>query len=243
MEPEQNLTPGYQIPPDGAPNPPPVAVEPPPKGGRHFNLPIFLAAVLLVLTIAMGVVAIYYILKYNEQKSTVDQQKTAAAQTAREEQKQADEAAYAERDKLPYRSYEAPAVLGAIKIEFPKIWNVYAVEEEKSDTQLDIFMYPGVVRAEKSSTEAYALRVKLQRKLYQDVVKANQQKVEKGELKASAVTISGATGTRYEGEVVQGRSGSLILLPVRDKTLSIWTESPDYLNDYNQIIEKLAISP
>jgi len=238
LETPQNPNPVY---PD-QPVAPPPGVEPP-REKKQLNLPLILAVLMFLLALGLGILAIIYIQKYADASTNLDQHRAEAASAAKEEQKQADEKDFLEREKLPYRAYEAPAVLGALKIEFPKTWNVYALEEETASLQLDIYMYPGVVRATQSTTEPYSFRAKLERKLYTDALESYSNDVEKGTLKAKAVTVSGITGTRLDGEVVKGRTGSLILLPVRDKTLSIWTESPNYAADFETIVQKINISP
>lgn len=214
-----------------------------PKRQISLNIPMILAGLLLISTIALGLLSINYANKYTEAKTDVDGQKAAAAAAAKEEQKVVDQKEHEEMDKQPYRTYQAPAVLGAIQAEFPKNWNVYAKEEEKSDIQLDVYMYPGVVRDENSTTEPYSFRIRMQQKLYPEAMLPYQKRVEKGQLKAQTVTVSGISGTRFDGAITDERTGAIILLPVRDKTLFIWTESPTYMTDYDQIVAKMAISP
>ena len=202
-----------------------------------------MAVVLLVLSIVLGALAIVYIGKFNKAQTNVNQQKNEAAVQAKAEQKKIDQAEFAEESKKPYRTYQAPVVLGAIKVEFPKDWNVYAIEDEGSPKQLDVYMYPGIVRAPQSTNEPYSFRILLQKALYTETLAKYQKDVEKGKLTAKNVTVSGITGTRLEGEIEKDRTGVLILLPIRDKTLFLWTDSLNYLNDYNGIIERISVSP
>lgn len=240
MDPNENQNSGaYPNQPVVSPNPEPAS----PREKRGLNIPAIMAVVMLVFAIGLGALAIVYIGKFNKAQTNVNQQKNEAAAIAKAEQKKIDEKEFAEAAKKPFRTYQAPGVLGAIKIEFPKDWNVYAVEDENGQTQLDIYMYPGVVRAPQSTTEPYAFRVKLIQALYTETLEKYQKEVEKGALVAKNVTVSGITGTRLEGQIDKNRTGALILLPIRDKTLFLWTESPNYLNDYNGIIERISVSP
>lgn len=240
MDPNENQNPGaYPNQPVVSPDPSPAS----PREKRGFNLPAIMAVVMLILAIGLGALAIIYIGKFNKAQTNVNQQKNEAATIAKAEQKKIDEKEFAEAAKKPFRTYQAPGVLGAIKVEFPKDWNVYAVEDENSQTQLDVYMYPGVVRAPQSTTEPYAFRIKLAQSLYTETLEKYQKDVEKGILTAKNVTVSGITGTRLEGQIEKGRTGVLILLPIRDKTLFLWTESNNYLNDYNGIIERIGVSP
>ena len=67
--------------------------------------------------------------------------------------------------------------------------------------------------------------------------------LKKGKVTAKSVTVSGIGGTRFEGQIDDEQTGSMIFIPLRDKTLTIWTESGDYTNDFNTIIERLSVVP
>lgn len=252
MEPNRPQTPNNPgaespVPPPAYPThdiePPRAPETPPTKKDRNINIPIILAVVMLLVAIVFGALCIMYIQKYNKAQTNVNQERRDAATIAKQEQKQVDEKEFAERQKQPFRTYQAPAVLGAIKAEFPRDWNVYAIEDEKASDQLDIYMYPGIVRAPQSSTEPYAFRIRLSKQLYTQSLNKFQADIKNGTITASSVTVSGITGTKLVGEIQRNRSGVLILLPVRDKTLSLWTESNNYVNDFNGIIQRMSISP
>src|SRR5687768_15020539 len=117
--------------PNGYPNAgvPPQSVVPqgpvePPKRQFNFNFPVIMMIVGgATLLIVVGLL-LYFLNQYNKAQANVEQQRIEAAETAKAEQKQADEAEFAQRLKQPYRSYQAPRVFGTIKVEFPKNWNV-----------------------------------------------------------------------------------------------------------------------
>lgn len=194
-------------------------------------------------TLALAGISIYYIRGFQKAKTTVDLQRSEAAEIAKTEQKQADEAAFAESLKEPYRTYTAPAVLGALTVSFPKTWNVYAVENSSSNVQLDLFFNPDIVRADNTYDGTYSLRLTFAETLYTEVTKKLQNDVEKGLLRAQPITVKGVEGTRYSGQVTKEHTGVMVILPIRDKTLTLWSESTDYAKDFDSIIEKLQVSP
>lgn len=116
MEPD-NGYPAAGVPPQ------PVVPQGPikPKRSLNFNFPIIATVVGVVLVIALVGLLIYFISQANQSQAKIDEQIATAAEQARQEQSQADEADFIEREKQPFRSYEGPAVLGGLKIEFPKI--------------------------------------------------------------------------------------------------------------------------
>ena len=77
------------------------------------------------------------------------------------------------------------------------------------------------------------------------------QKIKEGSVKASAYIppkMEGVAdvqqGTRFDGAIDQKKTGSMVVMKVRDKTLKIYTESTDFLADFNDIIlASLKYSP
>jgi hypothetical protein len=52
------------------------------------------------------------------------------------------------------------------------------------------------------------------------------------------------TGVRVDGQIADNIQGSMIILPLRDKTQEIWTESNSFLPDFNNnILPNLTFSP
>jgi hypothetical protein len=68
-----------------------------------------------------------------------------------------------------------------------------------------------------------------------------------GEVRAKAYSlpkVRNVVGTRFDGTIEQGKQGSVILLPLRDKTIKIISEVPGVVNDFNNIIlENLTFNP
>ncbi len=207
------------------------------------NVLAIMAILTTLTTLAFGGTAIYYISQYKRVQTSVDQAKMDATAAAKLEQKQVDQAAFDETLKSPYRIYVAPAIFGRLVISFPKNWNIYVDATEGSSAQLNLFMNPSFVPSQQNYQGAYALRLTVQPKLYQDVVKDQEGAVQAGELAADPITVSNIKGTHYVGKLVSDHEGFMVILPVRDKTLSIWTEDKSYEHDFNIILAKLKVSP
>ena len=207
------------------------------------NILAVMVVFLLLATFILGGLAIYYIGQFNKAQTTVDQQVAEAVEQAKKEQQALDEADFVQRQKMPYRTYSAPNVLGAISVSFPKNWNLYAEEKQNDQTQLNLFFDPDLVRSAQTYEGAYALRVTLEQTLYTKIIDGFKKQIEDGELRAQPIKISNINGTRYSGLVGDGKQGLMIVLPVRDKTLTMWTESGNYASDFNKIISQLKVSP
>jgi hypothetical protein len=142
-----------------------------------------------------------------------------------------------EREKKPTRDYRAPDAYGGVFFNYPKTWSVYA-DERGASVPVDTFMYPLKVPVTGGET-AYALRVRVVNASYDNEVKSYESLVKTGAVKSSAFRpklLPDQLGVRLEGEYIQKKKGVLILLPLRDKTLEISTEAPDFIADLDGII-------
>ena len=212
----------------------------------EINVLAVMVVFLLLATLALGGLTIYYLNQFNKAQSTVEEQVAQAVADAKVEQTKLDEAAFAQRQKEPYRTYNAPSVFGDLAIAFPKNWNLYAEENQSDKTQLNLYFHPDIVKAASGSSDAgvaYALRVNLEQTLYVELVEDLQDGVSKGELVAEPIRVADIDGTKYTGLVSEGKQGVLVMLPVRDKTLRVWTEAVEYTADFNNVIAQIKISP
>lgn len=198
--------------------------------------------VVTLLAIGFGVFSVWAFTNYNQEKNHVNDvvaTEVAAAEKAKEAELKAD---FAEQMKSPYRTYNSSQALGSIKLVYPNSWSAYIEEDENGSVGLDGYFQPGFV-PDIRSDNPFALRIKISSSDYARELERYQRDVEDGTLKAKAITISGAKGTRLDGEIERDVKGAIVLLPLRDKTLEIWTESTDYLNDFNKTISQLKYSP
>lgn len=99
---------------------------------------------------------------------------------------------------------------------------------------------PGIVPPLSGSTP-YALRVTIEPKSYESILDGYQDKVRKGELRSTPVTIQGENGNRLEGKFSKEIDGVMVLFKVRDKTLKLYTESRTFQPDFENIILKSLI--
>lgn len=195
---------------------------------------LLVSVVLTILVLGLGSFSIWAYVNYNDQKDNVDQKISAAVATAKKQQSDVDAAKFAEQEKQPNRKFTGPGDLGSVELSYPKTWSVY-VDKDGNNSSYEAYFAPGVVPPISSKTP-YALRVTVERKAYEDVIQGYQSKVKKGELKSSAITLQGQTGTRLDGTFAENVKGSMVLFKVRDKTLEVYTQSDTFNSDYEKII-------
>lgn len=190
--------------------------------------------VLLLLVLLFGSVMIWALVNYTDQKKNVDSKIEVAVAEAKKQQMETDEKIFTEREKYPYRQFVGPEDLGRVSFEYPKTWSVYTAKE---GGVLETYLHPGVVQSV-DSDRPFAARVSVTDKSYEQTLKDYDNAVKKGELKSSPVTVNGFSGNRLDGKFSKTVEGSMVVFKVRDKTLRVYTQSPSFRNDYNDVILK-----
>ncbi len=167
-------------------------------------------------------------------KNNSDQKVNTAVVVATERAKTEKENEFVQREKNPLREYTGSEALGSITFKYPKTWSGYLVED---DTKSSLLMHPGLVSGNEKAI--YALRVEVESSQYDKVMRNYESDVKSGIVKATAFRLNKlqeVAGTRLDGEIANGIQGSMIVLPLRDKTLKISTESKDFSSDFESII-------
>ncbi len=197
-------------------------------------------ALLLLITL---ILAATWLSKYHSAKTVSDAAKAEITAAARVDQIKLDDAKFAEMSKSPYRSYVAPTTLADLKVSFPKSWNLYTVEDSENDLQLDLYWNENAVASPDNFKGDYALRLQLSKTSYADTVSALKSQAADGSLKVRTIKISGLSGTQYVGKINADKTGIMVILPIRDKSLSIWTEGSGAASDFVKILGRLRVNP
>jgi hypothetical protein len=210
------------------------------SGGINLLL-IPLVLVILAL-VGVGVMASMFYSQNQDYKANLDQKVVAATETAKQEISAQKDKDFAEKEKFPYYTYTGPQAAGSIRIQYPKTWSAYVVAPRGSTTKpLEAYMNPGFIPSISDSTNTYALRVIVAQQSYDGLVKAYASLLKAGKVTITpyqSPNVPSLIGSRIEGEIATNKQGVKILLPFRDKTLQMWTESTDYKSDFDNIILK-----
>lgn len=172
-------------------------------------------------------------------KNNVDEKIAKAVEVAEAQLSEKKEAEFLEREKEPLTSYTGPAAYGSLSIGYPKTWSAYINESGGSSVPLDGYLNPVFVPNVQNNKANVALHFQVMDTSYTQVTRALESQVKAGKIRTAAFSapkVPGTVGIRVDGEVVTGKSGSMIILPLRDKTLKVWTESPQFVEDFNNIV-------
>lgn len=209
---------------------------------------------LVVMVVLLGLLAITFLIltimfysQMTDYKTNSDQKAAVAVEDAKA--KQADElkAQFAEQEKEPLRSYTAPGSAASTKIVYPKTWSLYVVEG-KDGNSVDGYFNPTQVSDTSKKENVYALRLQVLDKQYAAVVKEYDTDVKKGAVTVAPykpeIVQNAQTGVKIEGKIRDDISGVMVILPVRDKTIKIWTETGNYNADFaNFVLKNLEYNP
>lgn len=218
-----------------------------PSQRGEVNLLLIVTIVLVIFVLIFVGLFVNSYLKEQRATKELNTQKAAAyrlgQQAGAKTQKATDEAAAKAAAQNPYRSYVAPTAYGEFTIKFPKVWSSSVAENLSSTTQVDLIATPDFIKIQPDNKVNYALRVSLIDSTYASVRQAYDQRVKSKKLKALGVKVSGLDGTRYEGEFKEGKSGIVVLIPVRDKTIVFTTENTKYQAEFEATLAQSTIKP
>ncbi len=216
------------------PNP---LLKPPKKPLNVLLIPLVVTVVFLLGSLGF---ALYAYSGMQDYKNNSDKKVEAAVELAKQETSTAKDKEFVEKEKVPHRMYTSPDTLATVHFEYPKTWSAFMTESDNtnSGTPLDGYIHPDFVPGTQSGTD-FALRVQVESKPYADLLSQYEGKVKQGKVKISpykSPKMQSVLGVRIEGEINKAQKNVLIMLPIRDKTLLIWTESMQFLDDFDKIV-------
>lgn len=194
-------------------------------------LPLVFAVVFFLGAAGFGAWAF---MEREDYKSNSDQKAEAAVAVATKQTESNKENEFIEREKEPLKDYLGPSQFGSIVMKYPKTWSGYVNFE---DSEGELFFHPGVVTG--GEGKLYATHISVVSSRYEEVVEDYSSQIEEGTAKASAYKLpkmKNIVGIKVTGTIDDEKQGTVIILPLRDKTIKIAIESNNYLGDFNKII-------
>ena len=197
--------------------------------------------VFIVLFLASTGFGIWAFAERSDYKNNVDKKIETAVAKAVEESKLVQEKEFSEKEKSPYKEYRGPTKYGEVVIKYPKTWSVYVDETGDSNAPLSGYFNPNYVPGIQSEGVAYALRIDISEEEYDAILEKYDDDSNTGKVSVapiSAVNVANVSGVRIDGQIEENKRGSIVVFPLRDKTLILTVESENFINDFNEIILK-----
>ncbi len=206
---------------------------------------VTLDVVFAVLFVAAAAFGVWAFMGRQDYKNNSDQKAAKAVAAAEATQKAQLQQQFAEESKNPNKFYHGSSTYGSVSFAYPKTWSAY-IDENSSVEPINGYFYPDHVPSLQGNT-AFALRAELVNTSYSQVLQQFNVQIKQGKIKAAAYVppkmvgkSNVQVGMRLDGQISQNQTGplqgSMVLIQVRDKTLKIYTQSPDFLNDFNNIV-------
>lgn len=208
-----------------------------------------LISLIVVIVLLIGAVSggVWAFMGRQDYKNNSDKKAAAAAAASKTATEAADAVIYAEAAKNPLKTYVGPSQYGAVTVQYPKTWSAYIIETTQSTKPVNNYFHPDTVPNVDNAANSYSLRIEVVGQAYDRVVDDFKSDVTAGKVTAAPYAlpkVPNVVGTRFEGQIGQNKNGSMVVLPLRNLTLKIWTESADYKADFDNIIlPNLTFSP
>ena len=208
----------------------------------------------LIISLVMAIMFLFGALGFGlwafasrqDYKNNVDKKISAAVVVAKQQEASVKDTEFAEREKQPLKPYKGAATYGSVGLAYPKTWSAFITESNSGSTPLDGYFHPNYVPGLQSGT-GFALRVQVTQQQYANEVKQYESLAKQGKVKITAYKapkVPNVTGSRIDGEIAAGQTGSMVLFPLRDKTIKISTQSAQFVNDFNNfILNELTFEP
>lgn len=199
---------------------------------------VVMLAIVVVMFIGTLIFAFWAYGGYKDNKNNVDKKIQAAVASAEQQLTIKKDQEFANELKNPNKTYQGPDTFGSISFKYPKTWSGFATIDDKASFPVDAYFHPGVVPGIDSGT-AFALRVQVVNDTYSSVLDQLSNSVQDGSIKISsyrAPKVRSVLGSIVTGGVNQGQNDTMVVLPLRDKTIEISTQSDQYHSDFTSII-------
>lgn len=212
------------------------------RGMSALLIPFILAMVFFLSTLGFALWA------YNSRqdyKNNVDSKIATAVDVAKKETATQKDNDFIEREKQPLKEYKGPVNYGAVDVHYPKTWSAY-VDETNKATPVNGYFHPSYVPGIQA-TQNYALRVQVVDRKFEDVLREYDGQVRTGKVTVSPykpVNVPNIVGEKLEGEIEPRKQGIVVLIPIRDKTIKLSTESDQYKPDFiNNVLPNFSFTP
>lgn len=211
----------------------------PERGYSLLILPFALTLLLLIGAVVFGFWSYSQMVVY---KSNLNTKIDSAVKVAVQQEDNAKNAQFAQTEKYPFKNYTSPAAYGSVSVKYPNTWSAYVIDDTNNSPYVDGYFYPNTVPDTQSSTVAFALRLRIVQDSYSDVLNSAQGNVMQGLTTVTpykAPNIPSVVGSLITGMLPNtNRSGTMVVLPLRNMTLELWTEAPQFESDFSNIILK-----
>ena len=215
------------------------------SGNEQGFISVAIAGIMGVLFIGAAVFALTSYTENQDLKNNLNIKVAEAVEIAVQKAESTKDTEFVEKEKEPLRTYNGSVTYGSLSFQYPKTWSVYEVESTSGNV-IDIYANPGTVPG-LTSKKPYALRVQITSTTYEKELNQIDNLMKNGSLKSVTfrpAKVDSVLGIKASGQITTTLQGSIVLLPLRDRTIKIFTESQEFTNDFeNLILPSIKFTP
>ena len=204
--------------------------------GSVITLTLIILELLIIVGLVVFAVKIYA--SRQDYKNNVDAKIAAAVTVAKNQQQSVDNTNYQNQEKYPLANYTGPSDFGSVSVNYPKSWSAY-VDTTSSSTPLDGYFNLSYVPSINSQSTPFSLRVQVINQTYDSTI-SNISSLQQSNLVSvspySLPKVPQVIGVIVIGQIVNNLQGIMVVLPLRNETLEIWTTGTNFISDFNNII-------
>lgn len=210
-------------------------------------LTVVLLAILSVGLIAALTFGVWAFTGQQDYKNNVDAKVAVAVEAAKKTEAEKQVALAAEAAKSPITTYQGPETYGSVSISYPKTWSAYVDSTGKGNAPLDGYFAPKVVPAINDASSVFALHIQVTNQPYAYSVQQQTAAQAAGQVSIAPYSlpkVPSVVGIKVTGKLSTGKTGTLIIMPLRDKSLMISTEGTLYNADFETyVLPNASFSP
>lgn len=218
------------------------AAKAPSKFNDNLKFIIAIAATSIALLIFV-ILFFSTLMKYNDSKTDLEEKIEIAVAQAKDEQAEALEKEFAEREKTPFKDFSGPEDYGSLSFKYPKTWSVYIAEDAANGGDFEAYFTPGEV-LKVSDENVNSLRLRIVNRNAESVKADYQRDVEKDKsLSPEEITVANTNATHYSGKIPGTEFiGHIVIFKIRDKTAIFQTDSELFVDDFSEILNTVSFN-
>lgn len=208
------------------------------RGAVHVS--VIVAILMTILFFGATTFGFWAMAGKNDYKFNTDKKIAAAVAVEKQKSESSKDNEFAEKEKSPVKTYNGTSTFGSVSFDYPKTYSAYVIESSNGDTTpINGYYHPNIVPSVTDTNVSFALRFQVINSQYAELIKQYDALSKQGKVTVKpfrAAKQPDTLGIRVDGEITTGRPGSLLLIPLRDKTLKLSTESKEYTGDFDKYV-------
>lgn len=220
---------------------------------RKFLFSIIFCSLSFIMLITTGIFALRSYNNYNNYTNNSVDMINDAVISAREDQKTKNSQIINQAKKgvavdgytnpITFAHFQTSEHLASLEFDYPHTWSAFIKNDATPATdeaRFDVFFDIDVVQST-ASARPHALSLSILDNSYDQILINYRASIDSGNLVAAPYVIPGRTdagfsGMRFDGIIAEGISGTLIILPLRDKTIILRNEISETADDFENIV-------